>query len=167
MKRIVTVFLAVVILLFPKFAKASGCGMNATRGVKCEYVQTYHESILSRNQEVQYTHLVYPGTVPSKVEQEVMLTSSLSLTSGGSVGVDFMLARSNVNFELSSIMSTSYKEKITWGPIPAGQRCTLRAGKVMITVKGTKETTFEDCHHTSESTTLKGTTATWHDSINY
>ena len=165
MKRIVTVFLAVVMLLFPKFANASGWSTNATRGGKCEYVQTYHESILSRNQEIQYTHMVYPGTVPSTVKEEVTLTSSLSLTSGGSVGVDFMLARSNVDFELSSIKSTSYEETIIWGPIPPGQKCTLRAGKVMITVKGTKETTFEDCHHTSESTTLRGTTATWHDSI--
>lgn len=162
MKHFALLALVLVLVGVPSIGYADGC---STTGVKCKYVQNYSESVGSRRKVTQYTHLVGPNSVSSSVSYTVSTTQTLSLKTGVSGNVNFLLANSSVNFEMGSLGSREIEEKVTWESIPAGEKHLLRAGRTFITVTGYKKITDTDCKRRTEKTVVDGSTGSWHDSI--
>lgn len=134
------------------------------KGPACQYSRSYSETIGNSWEDIQFRHVADSNSVPSSVTYDVTVTSSLALTLGGSGNVNFLLANSSVDFELSYIGSIARTISITWDNIPANETHVLIAGKRMASVNGKITTIFTDCSNRVDNISVKGSTETFHRS---
>ena len=138
---------------------------ETTKGPACQYSEAYSENIGSSWEDEQFRHLAKASSIPSHVTRTVTVTSSLSFKGGYEGNINFVLAKSKVNFELGYTGSETTSTTITCD-IPGDNRSYyLVAGKLMQNVEGKKIITNTDCSRETQTTNLEGSTMTYHEAI--
>ena len=163
MKKMLSILL--VVLMVSTIMPISVIADVSKDGPVCLYTETYSEDVSSAWEDEQFRHLAKASNVASHVTRSVTVTSSLSIKGGYQGNVNFILANSKVNFELSRTGTDSTTTTITWDIPGDNNSYYLVAGKMMQRVEGTKTTIYTDCSSSSQTTKLEGSTMTYHETI--
>ena len=170
MKKLFSYFLVAFIILNPMSIMANDSSDyddqsdQSTRGPVCEYVKSYSETIDDRWEEIQFRHTAEKGSLDSAVTHAVETTSSLQITGGYEGELNFLLANSKVNFELSYTGERTVTTSITWTNIPPNETHELIAGKKMVALTGKITTRQTDCSTSTDTISVEGSVETFHTS---